>query len=319
MHPLGGVRRPDRDPVAGLDARRDQRARPTVTAASASSREGEPVALVDERLERRELARRRARRSPGMVWGRVGLSGIDCIRYSREGSVGMAESRRSITDEGVARLRARIGVPEPHPLPPHYTLPTHRHVPQRRGRVRRRQPALVRSRLRREDPLGGRDRAAAARRRRHADRRGRGHRGRARAARPDEGRSAARRARVLRGERARVVGAAVPACGACSAATRSSPRSTSRASSRAGRCTSGPRRCSATSTGTLLSGQYRLMVRTEREKAREKKKYDAVELAAVHRRADRRDRGAVRARARRAAPSRAGGRTWTRATRSARW
>ena len=47
-------------------------------------------------------------------------------------------------------------------------------------------------------------------------------------------------------------------------------------------------------TGTILSGQYRLMVRTEREKAREKKKYDAVELAAVHRRADRRDRGAVR-------------------------
>src|SRR4051812_40592638 len=29
-----------------------------------------------------------------------------------------------ITDEGVARLRARIGIPEPHPMPPHYTLPT---------------------------------------------------------------------------------------------------------------------------------------------------------------------------------------------------
>ena len=25
-----------------------------------------------------------------------------------------------ITDEGVARLRERIGVPEPWPLPPHY-------------------------------------------------------------------------------------------------------------------------------------------------------------------------------------------------------
>ena len=32
-------------------------------------------------------------------------------------------------------------------------------------------------------------------------------------------------------------------------------------------------------TGTILSGQYRNMIRTEREKAREKKKYDAVELA----------------------------------------
>jgi acyl dehydratase len=32
-------------------------------------------------------------------------------------------------------------------------------------------------------------------------------------------------------------------------------------------------------TGSLLSGQYRLMVRTEREKAREHKKYDDVEIA----------------------------------------
>src|SRR5215211_3768051 len=29
----------------------------------------------------------------------------------------------SITDEGVARLRARIGVPQPHPQPPHYRCP----------------------------------------------------------------------------------------------------------------------------------------------------------------------------------------------------
>ena len=35
----------------------------------------------------------------------------------------LAESGR-ITDEGVQRLRARLGVAEPHPLPPHYTLPT---------------------------------------------------------------------------------------------------------------------------------------------------------------------------------------------------
>src|SRR6185437_13442821 len=30
-----------------------------------------------------------------------------------------------ITDEGLERLRARIGVPEPHPMPPYYTVPTH--------------------------------------------------------------------------------------------------------------------------------------------------------------------------------------------------
>src|SRR5436853_7645554 len=29
-----------------------------------------------------------------------------------------------ITDEGVERLRARIGIPEPHPMPPYYTMPT---------------------------------------------------------------------------------------------------------------------------------------------------------------------------------------------------
>src|SRR4029079_10739441 len=31
--------------------------------------------------------------------------------------------------------------------------------------------------------------------------------------------------------------------------------------------------------GTVLSGQYRLMIRTERKKAREKKKYDTIEPA----------------------------------------
>ena len=40
----------------------------------------------------------------------------------------MADSSRGaegrITEEGIVRLRARVGVPEPHPLPPHYTLPT---------------------------------------------------------------------------------------------------------------------------------------------------------------------------------------------------
>ena len=41
-----------------------------------------------------------------------------------------------ITDEAIARLRARIGVAEPHPLPPHYALPTtdtFRHVAEAYG------------------------------------------------------------------------------------------------------------------------------------------------------------------------------------------
>ena len=42
----------------------------------------------------------------------------------------------SITDEGIARLRSRIGIPEPHPVPPHYTVPgvdAFRHVAQAYG------------------------------------------------------------------------------------------------------------------------------------------------------------------------------------------
>ena len=38
--------------------------------------------------------------------------------------MGADDDRGVITDEGVARLRARIGIPEPHPQPPYYTLPT---------------------------------------------------------------------------------------------------------------------------------------------------------------------------------------------------
>src|SRR3954451_5712770 len=37
---------------------------------------------------------------------------------------GFMGSSGRITDEGVARLRTRIGIPEPHPMPPYYTLPT---------------------------------------------------------------------------------------------------------------------------------------------------------------------------------------------------
>ncbi|HKY14691.1 MAG TPA: MaoC family dehydratase, partial [Microthrixaceae bacterium] len=35
----------------------------------------------------------------------------------------MSDTTGTITDEGVERLRARIGIPEPHPMPPHYREP----------------------------------------------------------------------------------------------------------------------------------------------------------------------------------------------------
>ena len=55
VHPLGGVRRPDRDPVAGFD--------PGAISARGGDRrvgelgEGDPLPLVDERFDRRVLAR----------------------------------------------------------------------------------------------------------------------------------------------------------------------------------------------------------------------------------------------------------------------
>jgi len=70
--------------------------------------------------------------------------------------------------------------------------------------------------------------------------------------------------------------------------------------------------------GTILSGQYRLMIRTERTKAREKKKNDTVEprpytdeeIEAIDAQYEGRGRGARRP---------AGGRMWTSAIPSGRW
>ncbi len=71
--------------------------------------------------------------------------------------------------------------------------------------------------------------------------------------------------------------------------------------------------------GPLLSAQYRLMIRTERTKARARKKYDAVELAPYTDDEIERHRGPVR---RRGPPGRraplVGGRGRGR-RRSARW
>ena len=64
----------------------------------------------------------------------------------------------------------------------------------------------------------------------------------------------------------------------CSGATPRSRCSTRRASSPVAPSTSGARTCSSADDGTILSGQYRLMIRTEREKAQEKGKYKDVEF-----------------------------------------
>ena len=68
------------------------------------------------------------------------------------------------------------------------------------------------------------------------------------------------------------------------------------ATSPAGRSTSGWPRSSPPPSGPVLSGQYRLMIRAEREKATERKKNDEIEIAPVHRRRDRRHRRGTRRR-----------------------
>jgi acyl dehydratase len=183
-----------------------------------------------------------------------------------------------ITDEGIARLRARIGVPEPHPLPPHYTLPTidtFRNVavaygddnplwcdpaygPETRWGGAIAPPPLVGG-----DTLVGEDEITAV---------------------------APEHRDLMKGDPLR----GVHAFYAASAREWWSPMQPMRRVFRRNALVAALDKSSEFADravhewtaqvfrddhDSLLSGQYRLMVRTERSKAREKKKYDAVELA----------------------------------------
>ncbi len=180
-----------------------------------------------------------------------------------------------ITDDGVERLRARIGIPEPHPMPPYYTVPTvdtFRNVaiaygddnplwcdpgygPKTRWQHPIAPPVLVGG-----DTLIGEDEVAAV---------------------------APEHAETMKGDPLR----GVHAFYAASAREWWAPLPPMRRVFRrnalvavldkpsefAGRAIhEWTAQVFRDDGGTLLSGQYRLMVRTEREKAQEKKKYDAV-------------------------------------------
>ncbi|HYL51651.1 MAG TPA: hypothetical protein VEZ15_06755, partial [Acidimicrobiia bacterium] len=182
-----------------------------------------------------------------------------------------------ITDEGVERLRARIGIPEPHPMPPYYTMPTvdtFRNVaiaygddnplwcdPRYGAKTRWAQPiappALVGG-----DTLIGEDEVTVV---------------------------APEHAETMKGDPLRGVHAFyaasarewwAPLCPMRRVHRRNAlVAALDKPSEFAGRAVhEWTAQVFRDETGTLLSGQYRLMVRTEREKAREKKKYDAVEL-----------------------------------------
>ena len=115
--------------------------------------------------------------------GSVGGDGSDCgpgravcllyIRGDRPGARCLTPS----PTKAWPAPRQRIGVAQPHTNPPRYLVPNEdafRHVA---AGVRRRQPAVVRPRVRAEHPLGRADRLAPPGRRRHPDRRGRGRPG----------------------------------------------------------------------------------------------------------------------------------------------
>ena len=186
----------------------------------------------------------------------------------------------AITDEGIERLRARIGVPEPHPVPPHYSSPTSTPsatspwptaTTTRSGAnpttaaTTRWEGAIAPPPLVGGDTLIGEDEVTEVAPEHRDLMKGDPLRG---------------RARLLLRQRPRVVGAAASATAGLAAQRARRRCSTSRASSPGGPCTSGPARCSASDDGTVLSGQYRLMIRTERDEgAASAKKYDAVELA----------------------------------------
>ena len=89
----------------------------------------------------------------------------------------------AITDEGVARLRERIGIPRPHTNPPHYRSPNEdafRHVAEAYGDDN---PLWCDPSYGAHHPMGRPDRAPTPGRRGHAHRRGRGDQAR----RGDEG------------------------------------------------------------------------------------------------------------------------------------
>jgi acyl dehydratase len=186
-------------------------------------------------------------------------------------------SETGITDEAIARLRARIGVPEPHPLPPHHRVPTldvFRHVAEAygddnpmwsdpgHGEASRWGSPIAPPPLVGGDTLVGEDEVTEVA--------------------PDE-------RELMKGDPLRGVHAFYSASAREWWAPLLPDRRVFRRnalvgvldkrSDFAGRAVhEWTGQVFRDETDTLLSAQYRLMIRTEREKARERKKYDDVEL-----------------------------------------
>ena len=233
----------------------------------------------------------------------------------------MAGTEGQITDEGVARLRARIGIAEPNPQPPHYRCPdtdAFRHVAEAYGDDN---PLWCDPSYAARDPVGrpiappalvggdtliGDDEVA---------------RGRARAARP---------------------AAAATRCAACTRSTRRAHGSGGRRCARGSRVSRRNALVGVLDKPSEFAGRGRPRVDRPGVPGRRRhpavgastgswsapsgarrgnaKKYDDASRSTPYTDdGDRRDRRAVRGGSARGAPSRGGGRTSPRATSSARW
>jgi acyl dehydratase len=188
----------------------------------------------------------------------------------------MSETGR-ITDEGVERLRARIGIPEPHPMPPHYRRPgtdAFRNVaisygddnplwcdPRYGVGTRWGQP-IASPVLVGGDTLIGEDEVTEV---------------------PPQHRD------LMKGDPLRGVHAFYAASAREWWAPLTPDRRIARRNALVGVLDKPSEfaeraihewtgQAFQDDTGAVLSGQYRLMIRTERTKARERKKYDAIEV-----------------------------------------
>jgi acyl dehydratase len=180
-----------------------------------------------------------------------------------------------ITDEGVAQLRRRIGVGQPHPQPPHYLVPNEdafRHVAEAYGddnplwwdhsHTSRWGGPIAPPHLVGGDTMVGEDEVG----------------------RLDDETRAILKGDPLRGVHAFYAGSFREWWNPLRPGTRVARRNAlvgvhDKVSEFAGRAVhEWSAEVFAAAGGPVLSGQYRLMIRTERERATERKKYDEIEI-----------------------------------------
>jgi acyl dehydratase len=190
----------------------------------------------------------------------------------------MGDDAPAITDEAIARLRDRIGIAEPHPMPPHYELPSidaFRHVAEAYGddnplwRDPDHAAASVWSEPIAPPPLVGGDTLIGE---------------------DEVTEVAAEHKDLMKGDPLRGVHAFYSASAREWWAPLRAGHRVFRRNALVG-VLDKPSEFAERAvhewtaqvfrddTNTLLAGQYRLMIRTERKKARARKKYDTVELA----------------------------------------